>query len=116
MIRPALLSFAALALLAAAPPANPFHERLLRLDQLPQRAALRRAIIDSREWCGRVEGARVQGPYGNLMMWTVRCAQPKMASRFFDYGVFIGTDGSVQVRRCDQMRRLKLPACRSPMG
>ncbi len=55
-----------------------------------------------------VDAARLQGRFKNLVMWTARC---KVGG---DYGVFIGPDGTVQVRQCRQMAELKLPVCRPP--
>jgi hypothetical protein len=93
---------------AAAPPPNSFSERLRALPDLQRRAALRAAINDSAGSCGRVEAAELVGPYRNLVMWNVRC------TRGGDYGLFIGPDGSVQVRTCDDLAKLKLPTCRLP--
>jgi hypothetical protein len=41
-------------------------------------------------------------------MWSARC------DRGGDYAVYIGPDGSVQVRPCADAAKLKLPACRIP--
>jgi hypothetical protein len=38
-------------------------------------------------------------------MWTANCDDK------IDYAIFVGPDGSAQVRRCDQMERFKLPVC-----
>jgi hypothetical protein len=89
--------------------ANPASDQLARLNDIPRRAALRGAILDSGLQCIRVEAAARQGPWGNLMMWRAKC-HPTDAR--FDYGVFLGPDGSVQARRCTEMAVLKLPPCR----
>jgi hypothetical protein len=103
---------AALALatpLAAVSIANPASDQLARLNDIPRRAALRGALLDSGLQCTRVEAAARQGPWGNLTMWRAKChpTDPR-----FDYGVFLGPDGSVQARRCTEMATLKLPPCR----
>jgi hypothetical protein len=89
--------------------ANPASDRLAQLDDIPRRAALRGALLDSGMQCTRVEAAARQGPWGNLIMWRAKChaTDPR-----FDYGVFLGPDGSVQARRCTEMTTLKLPPCR----
>jgi hypothetical protein len=95
--------------LSAVTIANPASDQLARLNDVPRRAALRGALLDSGLQCVRVEAAARQGPWGNLMMWRAKChpTDPR-----FDYGVFLGPDGSVQARRCSEMVSLKLPACR----
>jgi hypothetical protein len=104
----ALAAAAALALPAAAqkPSDNPFNDRIRKMNAEQQRAVMRQAITNNAQRCGRVERARFQGPYGNLMMWTATCAPGG------DYAVFVGRDQSVQVRVCNQMAALKLPKCR----
>ncbi|HEX8446330.1 MAG TPA: hypothetical protein VF649_06920 [Sphingomonas sp.] len=105
----------ALAMLALTVPAaaqkpvpNPFSDRLARLKDIPRRAVLRRAILDSTLWCDRVEQDVRQGSFRNLSMWSARCG------RGADYGIFIGADQSVQVRPCADLVKFKLPACRLP--
>ena len=46
-------------------------------------------------------------------MWTARCngATPKEGP--YDYAVFVGPDGDVQVRPCADLAGLKLPTCRA---
>jgi len=106
-------AFAAIALIAtsasAVAIANPASDRLTQLSDIPRRAALRAALIDSGLWCKRVEAAALQGPWKNLMMWRAKCdlTDPRL-----DYAVFVGPDGSVQARPCADMAYLKLPACR----
>ena len=99
-------------LLVAATPAlalkNDFSDRLKKLPTLQQRAVLRRAVLDDSQYCRRIGPVAYQGPYKNLEMWTVRC------DRDVAYAAFIGLDGSVQVRPCQDLAKLKLPACRLP--
>ena len=109
MIRSTLLMVAILLPIAAAhaaPPPNPFNDRLLKLDSLRQRAVLRRAILDDGGRCGRVTAAAWRGPYTNLQRWDADC------DRGGGYAVFIGTDASVQVRDCPSLAKLELPLCR----
>jgi hypothetical protein len=82
--------------IAAITIANPASDQLSRLPDIPRRAALRAALLDSGMQCLRVEAAARQGPWGNLTMWRAKC---DLKDPRFDYGVFIGPDGSVQARR-----------------
>ncbi|PTQ10994.1 hypothetical protein CLG96_10680 [Sphingomonas oleivorans] len=106
----ALLTTALIATPVAAqqpkPKPNPFSDRLEKLDDIPRRATLRRAILDSGQYCNRVDAAGRQQDYKNLVMWTARCG------RGGDYALFIGPDASVQVRRCPELKTLGLPECR----
>ena len=67
--------------------------------------ALRRAIYDSGQKCNTVTRAGYVQEYGNLSMWTASCASDR------SFAVFVGPDGSVQVRDCKETEQLKLPAC-----
>ena len=88
--------------------ANDFSTKLKQLPPLQQRAVLRRAVLDDAQYCRRIGPVAYQGPYKNLEMWTVQC------DRGAAYGAFIGLDGSVQVRPCGDLVKLKLPACKLP--
>ncbi|SNS79091.1 hypothetical protein SAMN06295912_11646 [Sphingomonas laterariae] len=90
------------------PQANPYSDRLAALTDLQRNAALRRAVLDSGQYCKRVEWSAKQQTYKNLVMWTARCNPGG------DKAVFIGPDGSVQVRPCKDLAQLKLPQCRMP--
>ncbi|TAK17608.1 MAG: hypothetical protein EPO38_00525 [Rhizorhabdus sp.] len=99
------------AALAAAPAAalnNDFSNQLKKLSPIQQRATMRRAVLDSGQYCKRIGPVAYQAPYKNLEMWTVQC------DRGAAYAVFIGLDASVQVRPCRDLVTLKLPACRFP--
>ena len=87
--------------------ANPFHDSLIKLDELNRGAALRRAIREARETCDRVETAAFQQDYTNLKMWVATCQRTA-------YAVFLAPTGDVQVRRCADLASLKLPACNLP--
>jgi len=90
---------------AAVPAAEGFSDRLARLPELQRFAALRSVLANSNEVCRRVESAERHGSLRNLAMWTVRCTPTG------EFGVFIGPDGSAQVRTCGDLAKLKLPAC-----
>ena len=78
---------------------------LHRLSEMSQKIALRRAIYDSGKVCRRVDKSGYVQEYGNLSMWTASCDSGR------SFAIFIGPDGSAQVRDCKEMEPLKLPAC-----
>ena len=92
--------------LTAAPIANPFNQRLLRLDKVNQLAIIRQAIEDGGGACAHVIAAAYRGSYKNLEHWDAAC------DRGGDYGMFVGPDGTSQVRSCADIATLGLPACR----
>lgn len=67
--------------------------------------ALRRAVYDSGQKCNTITKAGYVQEYGNLSMWTASCASDR------SFAIFVGPDGSVQVRDCKEVEQLKLPAC-----
>lgn len=85
--------------------ATSFSDQFAQLDPLRRAAVMRRAVIDSGQRCGRVTNITKQGAYKNMAMWSARCAPGG------DYAAFIGLDGSVQVRPCADLAKLKLPLC-----
>ena len=92
----------------AATARNPFNDRVLRLGLADRNGALRRAVTLEDQRCGRLVESAFRGLFGNLGLWQVRCVPGG------DYGVFLGPDGSVQVRTCADMASLKLPKCGKP--
>ena len=66
---------------------------------------LRRAVYDSGKTCQTVTEAGYVQEYGNLSMWTASCKSGR------SYAIFVGPDGSAQVRDCAEMETLRLPAC-----
>ena len=78
---------------------------LHKLNAMNQKIALRRAIYDSGNACKTVTKAGYVQEYGNLSLWTASCANGR------SFAVFVGPDGSAQVRDCREMEPLKLPAC-----
>lgn len=103
-----LLLIAAAAPAIAAPPANPFQQRLVQLDPARRAATIRSAIVDNGERCGRIEAPVQRGMWKTAYMWAARC-QPGG-----EYAVYIGQDGSAQVRPCADQVKLGLPACNLP--
>jgi len=67
--------------------------------------ALRRAIYDGGRSCKTVTKSGYVQEYGNLSMWTASCADNR------NWAIFVGPDGSAQVRDCRELAQLKLPAC-----
>ena len=78
---------------------------LHKLSEPSLKIAMRRAIYDSGSACKTVTDAGYVQEYGNLSMWTASCASGK------SFGVFVGPDGSIQVRDCKETVHLKLTAC-----
>ena len=78
---------------------------LHKLSEPTLKIALRRAIYDSGKKCNTVTKAGYVQEYGNLSMWTASCAADR------SFAIFVGPDGSVQVRDCKETEQLKLPAC-----
>lgn len=83
-------------------------ERLTALPDNLRRIALLRAIRDTGHRCPRrVEPNPVhQGEYRRMALWTARCDNNRQ------YAIFIAANEDVQVRRCEDMAQLGLPACR----
>jgi hypothetical protein len=81
---------------------NALHE--LSPDML--KIGLRRALYDSGRTCQTVTEAGYVQEYGNLSMWTASCKSGR------SYAIFVGPDGSAQVRDCQEMETLRLPACK----
>lgn len=102
------LGLATAAAPAVALPPNPYVERMQALGDAQRRAVLRGAIVNYGQRCGRVGPAVFRGTLKNLTMWSIRCTPGG------DYGVFVGPDGTAQVRTCDDMATLKLPTCQLP--
>jgi hypothetical protein len=78
---------------------------LHKLSDPTLKIALRRAIYDSGKKCNTVTKAGYVQEYGNLSMWTASCVGDR------SFAIFVGPDGSVQVRDCKETEQLKLPAC-----
>lgn len=103
-----LAAAAALSPAWAAPPPNAFAQRILKLDPARQKGVLRQAITNDGERCGQIGDTGRVPPYKNLAGWHARCTPGG------DYLIFVGPDGSAQVRRCEEARKLNLPGCPPP--
>lgn len=80
-------------------------DQLHKLNDDLRHIALKRAILDSGMTCQRVTDSNYAREYRNLSMWTARCDDGT------DWAIFVGPDGSAQVRRCQDVGELGLPAC-----
>jgi hypothetical protein len=86
---------------------NRDNERLKALPDNLQRIALVRAIRDTGNRCPRsVESRAEQGEYRGMAYWTARCDDNSQ------WAIFLAPNGDVQVRNCEHMQQLDLPACR----
>ena len=80
-------------------------EQLHRASGYNRAIGLKRAIYDSGYACKRISKTGFVGEYKNLDMWKAECADGR------DWAVFIGPDGSAQVRDCKDVAAVGLPAC-----
>ena len=80
-------------------------DRLHGMSELDRAIGLKRAIYDAGSTCKRVTETRFIGPYKNMDMWAVRCADKQ------DWALFVGADDSVQVRLCKDTQAVGLPSC-----
>ena len=80
-------------------------EGLHDLSDLNRSIALKRAIRDSGYRCQRVDRSGFVGTYENLEMWTASCDDGR------EWAVFVGPDGSAQVRDCGDVAEFGLPRC-----
>jgi hypothetical protein len=92
-------------------PSNAYVDQLKGMSDANRGLVLRRAILDTPGLaCKRVDYSGYQQDYNNLSMWIVRCSDGH------DWGVFIAPSSDVQVRSCADLKTLKLPECRFPVG
>ena len=80
-------------------------KQLLAANDLNRAIALKRAIYDSGYRCQRITRSGFAGTYKNLDMWMAACADGR------NWAVFVGPDGSAQVRDCEDVARFGLPKC-----
>ncbi len=80
-------------------------EQVHRSSALNRAIGLKHAIYDSGYTCQRVVRTGYVGAYKNLDEWVASCADGR------DWAVFIGPDGSAQVRDCKDVAAVGLPAC-----
>ena len=81
-------------------------DQLHQLDEMNRNIGLKRAIQDSGLRCRRVTGSGYVQEHNKLSMWTASCDDGR------SWGIFVGPDGSAQVRPCPDMTNLGLPECR----
>ena len=80
-------------------------DQLHKLNDMDRAIGLKRAIYDAGEVCKRVVASGYVTEHQNLSMWTASCDDGK------SWAVFVGPDGTAQVRPCKDLAQLKLPAC-----
>ena len=79
--------------------------QLHELNDLNRSIALKRAIHDSGLRCKRITESGFVGVYENLEMWMATCEDQR------EWAVFVGPDGSAQVRNCEDVSGFGLPTC-----
>ena len=79
---------------------------LHQLDDMNRDIALKRAILASGLRCKRVVRSGYVTEYKKLSMWQADCDDKR------SWGIFVGPDGSAQVRPCTDNARFQLPECR----
>lgn len=85
---------------------GPEQMQLHQANDLNRAIALKRAIYDSGYKCSRITKSGYSGLYENLEMWMAACADGR------DWAIFIGPDGSAQVRDCKDVAQVGLPQCK----
>lgn len=85
---------------------SPEQDRLHQLSDMDRDIGLKRAILDSGLRCKRVTKSGYVQEYNKLSMWTANCDDGR------DWAIFVGADGSAQIRPCVDMPRLGLPECK----
>nr|WP_294168892.1 hypothetical protein [uncultured Sphingomonas sp.] len=85
---------------------SPEQDRLHQLDDMNRDIGLKRAILASGLRCRRVLRSGYVQEYRRLSLWTASCDDGR------DWAIFVGPDGSAQVRACKDVQQLGLPECR----
>ena len=80
-------------------------DQLHKLDDLNRAIGLKRAIYQSGYTCRRVASSGYVQEHKNLSMWMAKCDDKR------DWAIFVGPDGTAQVRPCRDVAKLGLPAC-----
>jgi hypothetical protein len=80
-------------------------DRLHHLDEMNRAIALQRAIYASGFACKRIDRSGYVQEHENLSMWAAACDDKR------EWAIFVGPDGSAQVRPCKDLAQLGLPAC-----
>jgi hypothetical protein len=81
-------------------------DRLHEFDDLNRDIALKRAILGSGLRCKRVVRSGYVTEFNKLSMWAADCDDNR------SWGIFVGPDGSAQVRPCSDNAKFNLPECR----
>ncbi|MEO6579886.1 MAG: hypothetical protein ABIN83_01880 [Sphingomicrobium sp.] len=84
-------------------------DQMHQLNDLNRAIALKRAIFDSGGECRRVTKSGFVGEYKNMSYWTASCEDKFKRNR--DWALFIGADETVQIRLCEDVAKVGLPAC-----
>ncbi|GAA3999732.1 hypothetical protein [Sphingomonas humi] len=79
---------------------------LHQLSDMNRDIALKRAILASGLKCKRVVRSGYVTEYKKLSMWAADCDDKR------SWGIFVGADGSAQVRPCSDNAKFKLPECK----
>ncbi len=85
---------------------SPEQDALHKLTDQNRDIGLKRAITASGIRCQRVTRSGYVTEYNKLSMWTANCDEKR------DWAIFVGPDGSAQVRPCQAVKQLGLPECR----
>ena len=88
--------------------ANSYSDQLKGLSEIYRHLGLRRAIMDNKRRCKRVDSGGYQQQYKTMAMWTARCSDTG------DWAIYIAPNGDVQVSECKHARQLGLPECKVP--
>lgn len=89
-------------------------KQLQQMDDLTRAISLKRAIRDSGSSCLRITQSAYVGRYENLDYYAATCEDEYDRTR--DWALFIGADDSVQVRLCEDVAKVGLPACEFSTG
>lgn len=84
-------------------------KELFKLNPLNRAIALKRAIRDFGPGCVRITKSGYVGRYKDMDYWTATCQDDRNRDR--DWALFIGANDSVQVRLCQDVAKVGLPAC-----
>lgn len=85
-------------------------KQLFQLNDLNRAIALKRAVRDFGPSCLRITKSAFVGRYKNMDYWAATCEDERGRTR--DWALFIGANDSVQVRLCDDVAKVGLPACK----
>jgi uncharacterized protein CbrC (UPF0167 family) len=80
-------------------------EEVHKSSGLNRAIGFKNAIYDSGYKCRRITRTGYVGQYKNLEEWMASCADGR------DWAVFVGPDGSAQVRDCKDVVEAGLPSC-----